>query len=70
MRIVKAFKKLNENTALYFAKQRKDGKKSEIIMERITSKDWASWRWRIEFQFSDLTAPYILNYNKTSTRWN
>ncbi len=27
MRVAKAFKKLNENTALYFAKQRKDGKK-------------------------------------------
>jgi len=58
MRVAKAFKKLNENTALYFAKQRKDGKKS-IIMGQLFHKIEMVEDGRIEFQFSDLAAPYI-----------
>ncbi len=41
MRVAKkAFKKLNENTALYSAKQRKDGKINHY--GSVISKDWAS----------------------------
>lgn len=58
MRVAKAFKKLNENTALYFAKQRKDGKKS-IVMGQLFQKIEMVEDGRIEFQFSDLAAPYI-----------
>ncbi len=53
MRVAKAFKKLNENTALYFAKQRKDGK--TIIA--IVPENWDGRRWAIDPP--DLAAPYI-----------
>ncbi len=50
MRVAKAFKKLNENTALYFAKQRRRRKKinhhGAIVPESEMVEDG-----RIEFQF-------------------
>ncbi len=58
MRVAKAFKKLNENTALYFAKQRKDGK---------NQSSWGNCSQKIEMvemsriPISDLAAPYILD---------
>ncbi len=61
----KALKKLNENTALYFMKQRKDAGKNQSLGQLFQKLRWQE-DGRIEFQFSDLAAPYIFDYSKTS----
>ena len=57
-RIVKSFKTLNENTALYFVRYREDGKKS-IVMGHLFNKMEVRDDGVINFQFSELASPYL-----------
>lgn len=57
-RIVKSFKTLNENTALYFRRVREDGKKS-IVMGHLFDSVEVRDDGRIKFRFSELASPYL-----------
>jgi len=57
-RIVKAFKTLNENTALYFVRQKENGKKA-IEMGHLFNKMVVGDDGIINFQFSELASPYL-----------
>lgn len=60
IRVAKAFKILNENTALYFSKTREDGKKS-ILMTQLFEQIEFIEDGTIEFKFSKQAMPYIFN---------
>ena len=62
-RIADGFKTLNENTALYFAKVRSDGKKS-IIMTQLFSFIEFVEDSIIEFKFSEVAQPYVFDLKK------
>lgn len=57
-RIVKSFKTLNENTALYFGRVREDGKKS-IVMGHLFDYVEVRDDGLIKFRFSELATPYL-----------
>ncbi len=59
--VAKAFKSWMKIQPYILLKQRKDGKNQSLWVSYF--KDWAE-DGRIEFQFSDLAAPYILNTTK------
>ena len=57
-RIVKAFKTLNENTALYFVTRKENGKKA-IVMGHLFNKMVVGDDGIITFQFSEIASPYL-----------
>ena len=57
-RVAKAFKALNENTALYFKIKREDGK-SGILMTQLFSRISFFQDGQIRFKFSEDAAPYV-----------
>ena len=62
-RIAKAFKTLNENTALYFSGVRENGKKF-IRMGQLFKFIDIEEDGKIVFQFSEIAAPYIFELQK------
>ncbi|EFV96316.1 initiator RepB protein [Streptococcus agalactiae ATCC 13813] len=62
-RVAEAFKTLNENTAIYLPKTRKDGRKS-IIMTQLFSYIEYIDNGQVEFKFSELAQPYVFNLHR------
>lgn len=62
-RVAEAFKTLNENTAIYLPKTRKDGRKS-IIMTQLFSYIEYIDNGQVEFKFSELAQPYVFDLHR------
>lgn len=62
-RIIRAFKTLNENTALYFLERRDDGKEV-LVMGQLFQRIEIAKDGEITFQFSNLVAPYVFELKK------